>query len=354
MAKTMGLSVCAALMVSSVSTAQVFRLDDDQDLRCSGAGAESALCQSLPTDDAPAAPFQSCLNLGGALEADFEGEWGYRIEDAHLRQIAAAGFQAIRVPIRWSVHADAAAPYTIAPEFFARIDHIIETALGEGLQVIINIHHFEAFMADPEGQAARLSALWTQIAHHYRDHDERVIFEILNEPYGAVDYDRVNQINGDMLALIRRENPTRWVILSAGHWSHIEGMEAVIAPRDARIMATFHYYDPFDFTHQGAPWTNVTRTGVWWGDEDDRAAIRSDMARAAYYGETHQIPVLMGEFGVYMGVPLGQRAQWTKFVRQTSEAEGLAWCHWDFATTFPIYNQDADTWIVPMLNSLID
>ncbi|WP_019961112.1 glycoside hydrolase family 5 protein [Woodsholea maritima] len=354
MIKTGVLGACAVLMLASLSPAQVFRLDGDQDLRCNGANARNALCQSVAQNHGPQAPFQSCINLGGALEANFEGEWGYRIEDAHLREIAAAGFEAIRVPIRWSAHAGESAPYTIAPEFFARIDHIIETALGEGLHVIINIHHFEAFMADPEGQAARLAAFWTQIAQHYRDQDDRVIFEILNEPYGAVDYDRVNQINADMLALIRRENPTRWVILSAGHWSHLEGLEAVIPPRDDRIMATFHYYDPFEFTHQGAPWTNVTRTGVWWGDEDDRAAIRADMDRAAQYARRHQVPVLMGEFGVYRGVPLGQRAQWTKFVRQSSEAEGLAWCHWDFATTFPIYNQDADSWIVPMRDSLFD
>lgn len=56
------------------------------------------------------APFLAsrCVNLGNALEAPNEGDWGYRIEPAHIRAIAAAGFDGIRLPVRWDAHAGAA------------------------------------------------------------------------------------------------------------------------------------------------------------------------------------------------------------------------------------------------------
>ncbi|MCJ7549720.1 MAG: cellulase family glycosylhydrolase, partial [Anaerolineae bacterium] len=79
------------------------------------------------------------VNLGNALEGPTEGEWGMVIEDAFFSLIREAGFDTVRVPIRWSAHAEEAAPYTVDPEFFVRIDWVIEHALAQDLNVVVNM-----------------------------------------------------------------------------------------------------------------------------------------------------------------------------------------------------------------------
>src|SRR4051812_1424479 len=62
------------------------------------------------------------INLGNALEAPKEGEWGLTLEEGYFEAIKKAGFDSVRIPIRWSAHAKAESPYTIDPRFFERID----------------------------------------------------------------------------------------------------------------------------------------------------------------------------------------------------------------------------------------
>jgi endoglucanase len=77
------------------------------------------------------------VNLGNALEAPNEGDWGVTLEETDFQLIHAAGFNSVRVPIRWSAHAAESTPYTIDPAFFARIDWVIEQAFANELAVVI-------------------------------------------------------------------------------------------------------------------------------------------------------------------------------------------------------------------------
>jgi endoglucanase len=99
-----------------------------------------ALCRSLGRG----------INLGNGLEAPSEGAWGYRIEDDHIPLIKKAGFDSIRIPIRWSVRADQERPYTIDPTFFGRVDSIVDQALKYDLKVVINTHHYDEVYRDPD------------------------------------------------------------------------------------------------------------------------------------------------------------------------------------------------------------
>ena len=81
------------------------------------------------------------MNLGSALEAYYEGEWGYTVRQADLVRLKEAGFDTVRLPIRWSAHAEETAPYPIDPEFLARVDEIVGWAEAIDLKIIVNVHH---------------------------------------------------------------------------------------------------------------------------------------------------------------------------------------------------------------------
>ncbi len=67
------------------------------------------------------------MNLGNALEAPNEGEWGLTLKEDYFEAIRRAGFDSVRIPIRWSAHAGAYAPYTIDERFFSRVDWAANT-----------------------------------------------------------------------------------------------------------------------------------------------------------------------------------------------------------------------------------
>ena len=100
--------------------------------------------------------------------------------------IKKAGFNTVRLPVRWSAHARKDAPYTIDPKFAERVDWAVEQALANKLNVIVDFHNYDEMMSDPDGQLPRLAGLWEQIAARYKDRPREVYFEVLNEPNGKL------------------------------------------------------------------------------------------------------------------------------------------------------------------------
>ncbi len=306
---------------------------------------------------AQAGPVSKCVNFGNALDAPEEGAWSYVIKDEHLRAAALGGFDTVRIPIRWSAHAEYAPPYTIEPEFLARVDHVVSLAMSLGLQVIVDVHHYEEIMSHPDRHTERLFGIWEQLAKHYADAPDGLIFEVLNEPVDKLDNARMRKINAEVLRIIRQESPTRWVIVSGDRWGSFEGLvnAADGLPDDNRTIWSFHFYRPYEFTHQGAPWAaEEMPTGVRWGTARDRQEILDLADEAAEFAAHYKKPLFMGEFGAFPAAPFDDRVAWTRFVRQVSEAHGFGWCHWDFAASFPIYDAGENSYIPEMLSALMD
>lgn len=285
-----------------------------------------------------------CINFGNMLEAPNEGEWGRVLEERFVGLVAASGFDTVRVPIRWSAHADEAPPYTIDPAFFARVDEVIDWTLAAGLTTIINVHHYEEIMQDPRAHAPRLLALWDQIATHYADYPPTLIFEVLNEPHNALTSALWDPLQADVVRTIRRTNPERPIVVGGVNWNSLDGMLQMQVPDDPNLIATFHYYEPFRFTHQGAEWVEGTNAylGTTWGTPFQRAELHAALMRAARWQAERGLPVLLGEFGAYYKADMPSRVAWTSAVRESAEQLGMAWCYWEFAAGFGIFDPFAD------------
>lgn len=219
------------------------------------------------------------VTMGNTLEAPREGDWGFVIQPEYFDLIRDAGFRAVRIPIRWSAHAGQAEPFAIEPAFTSRIDEVAGWAIERGLAVILNIHHYEEMAVDPRGQELRLQALWRQIAGHFAAAPDHVFFELLNEPNGACDTNLWGQIAARLIPIIRQSNPTRPLILGGGHWNSCEQLPLLTLPNDPGLIATFHYYNPFQFTHQGAEWmagSDAWLGTTWTATEAERAQVVAD------------------------------------------------------------------------------
>ena len=316
-----------------------------------------AFAQDTWTAPDAAARLGRGVNLGNALEApDYEGEWGMYIEDRFFRLIADAGFDSVRLPVRWDTRAALTSPWTIDPVFFDRVDHLIDLATDAGLAIIIDFHHFEDLYADPAGNTDRFLAIWDQIARHYAAAPKDVFFELQNEPHDALTTTVWNDLLARTLAVVRASNPDRMVIVGPGMWNSAWELENLELPDDRALIATFHMYEPFQFTHQGADWVGGSDAwlGTTWASRPgDITPIEQVMDLASAWSAETGVPILMGEFGSYEKADMDSRIAWTRYVRQEAERRGFAWSYWEFGAGFGVYDRDADVWRTGLLEALV-
>ncbi len=296
------------------------------------------------------------VNIGNALEAPNEGDWGVVIKDEYFEIIRNAGFDTVRIPIRWSSHADNSPPFKIDENFLKRVDWVINKSLEQNLITIINIHHYEEIMEKPEEHRDRFIALWRQISEHYKDYPGLLYFELLNEPHGNLTSNLWNKLIQDSIKVIRETNPDRKIIIGPVDWNSVYRLEDLMIPvNDKNIIVTFHFYTPFEFTHQGAEWVSPSPPvgRRWTGTEAERRQITNELDIAAQWAAKNNISLFLGEFGAYSKADMASRVRWTYFVAREVEKRNIAWCYWEFCSGFGAYDPVKNEWRRDLLKALI-
>lgn len=304
------------------------------------------------------------INMGNMLEAPREGDAGLRLENAYLDRTAEV-FKTVRIPIRWSNHAAATADATLDEAFAARIDAVVDYALGKGLNVIINMHHYSQvfgdplqpneFEVDPAVVDERLVNLWRQIALRYRDKSPKLIFELLNEPHGRMSGDTWNAMAASALAAVRESNPDRAVLIGPSYYNNVRDLSILRLPPDRNLIVAIHNYEPFNFTHQGASWIPMNfPTGVTCCNWTQLKTISDSLDVAVKWNRDNGYPVHLGEFGSYRAADMASREKYARAVRDAAERRGINWTYWDFGGTFAIYDIANNGWIEPLKKALVN
>jgi endoglucanase len=351
----------------------------------------SACCKAADEPNAtksPADPFKTNkllgrgVNLGNALEAPKEGEWGVTLKEEYFQIIKDAGFNSVRLPVRWSAHALTEKPYTIDPNFFKRVDWAINCAISRNLPVIVNVHHYIELYTKPLEHKERFMALWKQIAEHYKDYPDTLLLEIFNEPDDALTPEMWNEWLKEAHSIIRKANPTRTIVIGSANDNWISYLKFLKLPEDDRnIIVSVHHYFPLNFTHQGAPWvtpqkiasflkdmeyihqsvpswvtvgdSNAWMGTKWMGNDAEKREITDSFDAAAAWGKENNRPMNLGEFGSYNKADIESRARWTKFVADTAVERGISFDYWQFVSDFAVYDTETKTFVKPLLDALI-
>ncbi len=298
------------------------------------------------------------VNLGNALEAPKEGAWGVVLQEQYFDRIKAAGFDSVRIPVRWSAHAELASPYQIDPKFFARVDWVIRQALKRQLLAVVNVHHYRELDEQPDDHRERFLALWAQIAPHYADYPAGLSFELLNEPHGKLTAEKWNRLLVDAIAVVRRTNTTRKIVVGPVGYNSIGELANLKLPEnDRNLVVTFHYYEPFQFTHQGASWVGGQSQAwlgtKWAGTNAEQQAVTEQLDTAIAWAVKHRRPIFMGEFGAYSKADLESRARWTRFVADEALKRKIGFAYWEFCSGFGAYDAKRGQWVQPLKDALL-
>lgn len=296
------------------------------------------------------------VNLGNALDAPLAATWAVRLRGDYFEAIKAAGFDSVRIPVAWSLHTASQPPYAIEPSFLARVDWAIDQALTRGLTVVLDDHHDIGMEQKPDQNLARLTATWGQLARHYRGFSDKLFFELLNEPSGALSDAKWQEIMPVLLRTVRESNPNRTVIVGPGYWNSVDHLDRLeLPPEDRHIIATIHYYVPLQFTHQGAGWmpgSDKWKGTTWTGTAQESAVLDRDFGKAAAWSARNSRPIYVGEFGAFQAADMDSRANWTRAVAQAARKRGFSFAYWEFCSSFGAYDPVTLKWRTPLLEAL--
>jgi aryl-phospho-beta-D-glucosidase BglC (GH1 family) len=276
------------------------------------------------------------INIGNTLEAPTETGWGNPlIQEYYFDDFKAAGFNCVRIPVRWDPYTGTTSPYTINETRMVRIEQVVDWALERGLFVIINSHHDDWIKQNYNNtNKARFDSIWSQISVRFKDKSEKLIFEMINEPNG-LSLDNVNDLNQRVLGIIRKTNPTRIVCFSGHNWSNSAELIAAAVPNDPYVIGYFHSYDPSTFALDGI--------GTWGSQSNINDLISKFNSVSAWSGQK-QVPVNLGEFGAVKACDYNSRMKhYASYVEQAL-SHGFAFQVWDNGGDFKVYERQTRKW----------
>ncbi len=289
--------------------------------------------------------------------------------DADFKMLNDLGVTFVRLVLTPSLFFDAAKPSALNAEMIGYVDSAVKRFNAANIAVILDMHDDDNkpnLETDKHFQEAFIT-FWKAFAAHYKAFDPSlVMFELLNEP---IFYDHPEQweaLQTRLLAAVRDAAPDHTIILTGARWSAADTLVKIKPAADPNVIYTFHFYEPFTFTHQGATWTNTPGqpelrnvsypndrdrcqtalnatdgaahrllSGYCFGKVWDAAALDTLIAPVAAWAKQNSATVFVGEFGVYCpNAPASDRETWLRDARTAFEKAGFGWSVWGYDECF--------------------
>lgn len=273
-----------------------------------------------------------------------------------------AGFETIRIPVTWGGHMSG--DYVIDQAWLDRVHEVVDWAYNDGMHVVINIHHdnlakntasskfgFYPDSGHKEGSIKFVTGVWKTLAEEFKDYDEKLVFETLNEPrLCGTNYewwfdasnpdvvvkdtiatiDEMNQAAVDVIRQSGGNNATRYIICP-GYSASINGatlgtLPTDIAGNDDKILRSIHCYDPNDLC-LGSETDHTSAKSTSFSDSAKRSLQTSFNTYKSFVDQG--IPVVIDEMGISDKQNNTARTQWAAEAFRLSNEYDLPCFLWD-------------------------
>lgn len=278
-----------------------------------------------------------------------------------IKAVKEAGFNAIRIPIRWQCHITNPIAMSIDKAWMARIKEVVGWCLNNDLKVIINTHHEKWLEGRPTNQYKdennqKLALLWLNIASEFAQYDYRVAFAGTNEVHikdnwGKPEAENLavqNSYNQTFIDVVRAtggNNAKRHLIVQTYVCNPDFGINNgdFIIPTDAEnnsndyMSVEFHYYTPWDYAGE----CKANYWGVPYKDQSPLSA-ENENSMTAFFDKVVNtwankgLGIVMGEWGVTDRQKAGQTdlihenmTYYCRFLVSETRKRGFATFIWD-------------------------
>jgi len=321
-------------------------------------------------------------NLGNTLDAhdgkssgsanQLETMWGVPVtKSSNFTTLKNAGFNAIRIPVTWYKVTDK--NYNIRDSWMKRVVEVVNYAVENDMYIILNTHHDEDIFKFTDAQVNEslyaFQKVWQQIAEVFRNYDEKLVFEGLNEPRNKSNPQQWNggsleernnlnthyQVFVDTVRASGGNNDKRVLMVntyaaSAGQTA-VDGLVLPNDPVPNKIIVSIHAYEPYNFALN-----NRSPINTWSADNPaDISNIVNNFNRAHDKFVSKGIPVVMGEFGAMNKNNEATRALWAEFYVKTAMDKGIPCIWWDNGAfsgsgeLFGLLNRNTNTFAYPLV-----
>jgi hypothetical protein len=201
-------------------------------------------------------------NLGGGTNLSwFEHTWSSPQDllnadiTPKLTQIAQQGFKTVRLPVAFDLFVYPNSS-TLQPLLLTKLKEIYFACYNLKLHLIITYHYG---VLDENSlyneKINHVSWMWKQVQQNFKGHGyEYLFFELYNEPtMGAYRWKLTAE---KLISYIRGEDTNRIYIIGGTNYNGLNDLMDMGKLNDEKLFYTFHFYEPYIFTHQGADWTS--------------------------------------------------------------------------------------------------
>ncbi len=330
-----------------------------------------ALLQSVPGGLYAQVLFQRGVNLTNWFQSASASQIQFnRFTKKDFQDIKSLGCDVIRLPINLHAMTSGAPDYTLDPLFLSFLDQAVDWAEELDIHLILDNHTFDPSAPTDPAIGPVLVKVWSQMADHYKERSDHIYYEVLNEPHDISDA-TWGSIQQSVIDAIRAYDTSHFIIVGGANYNNYNNLSILPSYTDTRLIYTFHFYDPFLFTHQGAGWTSPSLVplsgvpfpyrsnampavpnslkGTWvenamngYPAEGTVAKVKQQLDVAVNFGKQRQVPVFCGEFGVHIPNSNNEdRVTWYAAVRNYLNENEIPWTIWDYRGGFGLFEKDS-------------
>jgi aryl-phospho-beta-D-glucosidase BglC (GH1 family) len=333
-------------------------------------------------DEGRALAFHRAATLTDGINASgWFGGWGdYTPEHtstwltpADFKRMHDMGIRYVRFPLDPTLFARVA--YTPGGEeaLWKRIDDAIDEVTNAGLAVDLCVFPRDDYKQQLNTQAGviKFAFLWQKLATHFASRDpNRFFFELINEGE-APDRLRWIGVQSTVVAAIREVDTQHTIIAAGADYGSLGDLLTTEPLSDTNVIYNLHFYEPYQFTHQGATWGSPE--WVYFKDIPfpatpeqiapilksvpgeyakyqlflygqsgwNKAAVQQRLGFAAAWARERNVPLICNEFGAFRDTaPPDSRARYIEAVRSGLEANGIGWGMWDWSGNFGLVKHE--------------
>ncbi|MDR0784880.1 MAG: glycoside hydrolase family 5 protein [Treponema sp.] len=320
------------------------------------------------------APFSKGVNLSGWFQytGGPRGVSPNMFTADDFADIKRLGVDVVRLPLDLFAMTSGAPDYTLDPLFLKFLDQAVDYAEESEIYLILDNHSSDGSNGETSDAVDEiLIPIWTQMAEHFKDRSDYVVYEVMNEPYG-VSSERWGEIQGRVIEAIRAKDERRTIVVGGTSWNSIDELAKLPVYEDDNLIYTFHFYDPFLFTHQGASWASPSLAnlksvpfpanagtlpnvppdlkGSWvenslkydYTRASARETLTATIDKAVQFSIERGVAVFCGEFGVYMrNSNHADRVRWYELVTKLLDERRIARTSWDYTGGFGLFKTES-------------
>jgi endoglucanase len=293
-----------------------------------------------------------------------------------------AGYDAVRLTVSYTPFMNNDT-FIIDKSWLDKVEETVNWILSNNMYCIIDTHsdylstswvgdHWSGAWMLPKYQTyvdERFSMMWKQIADRFKDYDDYLLFESMNEPgmsyeadiyesyvseggnpndFTTMQADRINALNNAFFSIVQDSggnNPNRFLVFPCINeiYGYLDYLEM---PESDKIIASVHSYF---FTHDNGKYSD-TFDGEQAGFE---SVIQKNILGIAAFIEKTGVPVIIGEFGNTEELENSARIYQASYLVEKAKEIGVP-CFWwecgvdknkEAGERFGLYDRNSMSWV---------